>query len=38
MEQKQEMTEEEVRGTLEAIASTGKFWYLSTLSNTMDLV
>ncbi|XP_038904931.1 serine/threonine-protein phosphatase 4 regulatory subunit 2 [Benincasa hispida] len=27
MEQKQEFTEEEVRGTLEAIASTGKFWH-----------
>ncbi|KGN53631.1 serine/threonine-protein phosphatase 4 regulatory subunit 2 [Cucumis sativus] len=27
MEQKQEINEEEVRSTLEAIASTGKFWY-----------
>lgn len=27
MVQKQEITEEEVRGTLEAIASTGKFWH-----------
>lgn len=33
MVQKQEITEEEVRGTLEAIASTGKFWYLSSLPN-----
>jgi len=33
MEQKQEISEVEVRGTLEAIASAGKFWYLSSPPN-----
>ena len=33
MEQKQVINEEEIRGTIEAIASTGKFWYFSSPSN-----